>query len=115
MIDHLFEISHYVKEKIEHHPRLKLISSQYLNNCFQVIPANDLMDANQFTLKVRTHLVQKGVALVNYVELPNKSIFFRLVTANNTTEKIHIDQLFKEFDLAISKVDLIGNIPPESN
>jgi hypothetical protein len=45
---------------------------------------------------------------VNYVERPDKSIFFRVVCANNLTQKKHIDQLFTELDQAISLVDHLG-------
>lgn len=107
IIDHLFELSSYAKTKIENNPRLKMISSQYLNNCFQVVPPNEFMDINQFTLKVRTHLVQSGKALVNYVELPNKTIFFRLVAANNQTTVTDLDRLFQEIDLSIHAIDKI--------
>ena len=107
IIDHLFELSSYAKSKIEKNPRLKMISSQYLNNCFQVLPPNEFMDINQFTLKVRTHLVQSGKALVNYVELPNKTIFFRLVAANNQTTTADLDRLFHEINLSIGVIDKI--------
>ncbi len=105
IIDHLFDLSSYAKTQIENHPRLKLISSQFLNNCFQVIPPNEFMDINQFTLKVRTHLVQSGKALVNYVELPNKTIFFRLVAANNQTTKVDLDRLFNEISHSMTIID----------
>ena len=107
MIDHLFDLSTYAKQIIQTHPRLKLISSQYLNNCFQILPPNEFMDVNQFTLKVRTHLVQRGMALVNYVELPNKTIFFRLVSANNQTTREDLDHLFEEIALSITAIDKI--------
>jgi glutamate/tyrosine decarboxylase-like PLP-dependent enzyme len=108
IIDHLFELSAYTKEKIESNPRFKLISSQYLNNCFQILPPNELVDINQYTLKVRTHLVQNGRALVNYVELPNKTIFFRVVAANNQTKKEDLDVLFNEINKSIQAIDAIS-------
>ncbi len=107
IIDHLFEISDYAKNKIESHPRFKLVSSQYLNNCFQILPPNEFIDINQYTLKVRTNLVQRGKALVNYVEQPNKTIFFRLVAANNQTTLMDIDHLFEEIQESMTIVDKI--------
>lgn len=107
IIDHLFDLAAYAKERIEKHPRLKLVSSQYLNNCFQVIPLKEHVDINQFTLKVRTHLVQRGKVLVNYAERPDKTIFFRLVSANNQTKKSDIDHLMSELDLSIEALDQI--------
>jgi glutamate/tyrosine decarboxylase-like PLP-dependent enzyme len=107
IIDHLFDLASYAKNKIETHSRFKLISSQYLNNCFQILPPNEFIDINQYTLKVRTNLVQRGKALVNYVELPNKTIFFRLVAANNQTTREDIDHLFKEIQESMELVDKI--------
>ena len=107
IIDHLFDLASYAKNKIETHSRFKLISSQYLNNCFQILPPNEFIDINQYTLKVRTNLVQRGKALVNYVELPNKTIFFRLVAANNQTTREDIDHLFKEIQESMTLVDKI--------
>ncbi len=107
IIDHLFDLASYAKNKIEDHPRFKLISSQFLNNCFQILPPNEFIDLNQYTLKVRTNLVQRGKALVNYVELPNKTIFFRLVAANNQTTREDLDHLFEEIQVSMTLVDKI--------
>jgi len=105
MINHLFELSEYIKQKILSNPRLKLISSQYLNNCFQVLPLNELTDRNEFTLNVRTHLVRKGVALINYVERPDRTTFFRVVTANNQTQFSDIDRMFEELQRSMEYLD----------
>lgn len=104
-IDHLFDLTTYAKNKITLHPRMKLLSSQYLNNCFQIIPVAKNVDMNQFTLKVRTHLVKNGRALVNYVQKPDGTTFFRLVTSNNQTTQDHIDRLFVELDESIKAID----------
>jgi len=105
MINHLFDLSEYIKQKILSNPRLKVISSQYLNNCFQVLPLNELTDKNEFTLNVRTDLVRRGVALINYVERPDKTTFFRVVTANNQTSFSDIDRLFEELQRSIEFLD----------
>jgi glutamate/tyrosine decarboxylase-like PLP-dependent enzyme len=107
MMNHLFDLSEYVKQKIEQHSRLVLKSSQFLNNCFQIRPQNENVDINQYTLQVRTSLVQKGNTLINYVERPDKTIFFRLVCANNKTSIKDIDLIFSEIDKAIVQVDNI--------
>lgn len=107
IIDHLFNLSLYAKERIEAHPRLRLVSSQYLNNCFQVKPLKDFIDINQFTLKVRTHLVQTGKALVNYAERSDGTLFFRLVMSNNQTTIQDLDNLIKALDESIEAMDSI--------
>lgn len=94
LFDHLMELSQYAREKIDKHPRLKLISSQYLNNCFQIIPSTPHTDINEYTLRVRTHLVRKGQALVNFVQRPDGMVYLRLVNANNLTKKTDLDQFF---------------------
>lgn len=107
IIDHLFDVADYSKNTISTHPRMKLLSSKYLNNCFQITPPSDQVDINQFTLKVRTHLVQNGKALVNYVQKPEGLCFFRLVAANNQTTRADIDRLIKEIEASISAIDAI--------
>ncbi len=106
IVEHLMELSQYARRKIDEHPRLKLLSSEYLNNCFQVTPKTPETDTNHFTLKVRTHLVQSGKALVNFVQRPNGETFFRLVNANNQTTQESLDQLFQEIDKSIAFVDM---------
>lgn len=107
IIDHLFDLSEYAKKKIEEHPRLKMISSQFLNNCFQVRPTKDLIDINQFTLKVRTHMVQGGKALVNYAERSDGTLFFRLVMSNNQTTIEDLDRLILALDGSIAAMDSV--------
>jgi glutamate/tyrosine decarboxylase-like PLP-dependent enzyme len=105
IIDHLMELAQYARQKINNHPRLKLLSSQYLNNCFQVLPLDPHKNPNQFTLKVRTHLVQSGKALVNFVQRPDGLTFLRLVNANNQTSEKDLDHFFLELNKSITSID----------
>ncbi len=105
IIDHLMELAQYAQQKINNHPRLKLLSSQYLNNCFQVLPLDQHKNPNQFTLKVRTHLVQSGKALVNFVQRPDGLTFLRLVNANNQTSEKDLDHFFLELNKSITSID----------
>lgn len=105
IIDHLLELSQYARQKIDKHPRLTLLSSQYLNNCFQVLPPGPGVDINHFTLQVRSHLVREGRALVNFVQRPDGKTFFRLVTPNNETTQDSLDQLFEEITKSITSVE----------
>lgn len=107
IIDHLFDSAEYVKKQVEENPRLKILSASYLNVCFQVQPLKEIVDINQFTLKVRTHMVRKGHALVNYVQKPDGTIFFRFVAANNVTTTKDLDQLFAEISYSIEAMDKI--------
>jgi len=115
IINHLIELSHYVKEKIQTSNRFELLSSNYLNNCFQVIPPVNSIDINQYNLELRTKLVTDGKALVNYVQKPDGQIFFRHVCANNLTEEKDIDRLFEELNFCISEIDKIYIRPSEEN
>ena len=107
IIDHLFDLSAYAQKKVSENSRLKLLSAQYLNVCFQVNPLKEIVDINQFTLKVRTHMVQRGKALVNYVQKPDGSAFFRLVAANNQTTVEDLDRLFQEMMISVEAMDKI--------
>lgn len=107
IIDHLFDLSTYVSKKVSENPRLKLLSANYLNVCFQVNPPKEIVDINQFTLKVRTHMVRRGNAMVNYVQKPDGTVFFRFVAANNITTTKDLDTLFAEISQSIEAMDKI--------
>jgi len=84
-----------------------MISTNYLNICFQIIPPRESIDINQFTLKVRSHMIKQGQAMVNYAQMIDGRLFFRLVFANNQTQEKDIDQLLKILEDNIQQVDLI--------
>lgn len=91
--DRLFELAEYAKQQVLKRKSFKLYHANYLNICFQVIP-EDGSNINEHTQKVRQKLISKGMAMVNYAERPDGTIFFRLVLPNHKTTKEHIDHLF---------------------
>jgi glutamate/tyrosine decarboxylase-like PLP-dependent enzyme len=107
IIDHLFALKDYAQEKLTQLPRVKIISSNYLNICFQITPPQESIDINQFTLKVRTQMIKQGHAMVNYAQMNDGRLFFRLVFANNQTQTQDIDMLMKILLENIQQVDRI--------
>ncbi len=90
LIDGQLDQMNFFKNLVNEHPRLKLVAEpEYLNVCFQVLPAadNSNININQYNLDLRFKLVQTGRFLVNYSIDPDGTIFFRQVFANNITSK----------------------------
>jgi glutamate/tyrosine decarboxylase-like PLP-dependent enzyme len=92
-MDKLLELARFSQSEVERQPKLKLLSSQYLNVCFQVRPADPDEDIDTFTLSVRQQIVSEGKALVNYASRKDGAIFFRLVLPNHQTKPEHITEL----------------------
>ncbi|HXH31093.1 MAG TPA: aminotransferase class V-fold PLP-dependent enzyme [Bacteriovoracaceae bacterium] len=93
--DHLFELASFATEEISRNPKFRLIHSNYLNVCFQVVPQRGDENVNAFTLRVRNTLVSGGKALVNYAQRSDGTIFFRLVFPNHQTQKAHVSKLLR--------------------
>ena len=95
LIDQYFALAAYAEEIINAHELLKMITPrQSLNLCFQYIPKNSRQHPNDFTLKIRQILWQKGVTMVNYARIDSK-VVFRLVICNNQTRPGHIKAFFE--------------------
>ena len=94
LIDHYFELATHAETIINAHESLALVTPRpSLNLCFQYIPQHPDQNANDLTLRIRTQLLEQGIAMVNYAEI-NGSIAFRLVICNNQTDKADIDAFF---------------------
>jgi glutamate/tyrosine decarboxylase-like PLP-dependent enzyme len=104
-IDGLLELARFARAEVEGRPKLKLISAQYLNVCFQVQPADPDADINAFTLWVRQQVVGEGNALVNYATKKDGTIFFRLVLANQQTRPEHIRGLIDQIVATGERLD----------
>lgn len=95
LVENQYELIKYAHEMVINHPRLELVSTpEYLNLCFKVKPLDSSVDINQYNYKLRFKLIKTGLAMVNFSELRSGDIFFRLVFANNQTEKEDIKKLF---------------------
>jgi len=105
--DHLFDLASFATQEIKLNPRFKLIHSNYLNLCFQVLPKYSQEEASHFTLKVRKELLKSGKAMVNYAEKSDGTIFFRLVFPNHNTERSHISELLKIILETADRVDIV--------
>lgn len=90
--EQLLDLAEYAVGEIKKRKSFKLYHANYLNICFQVLP-QDGSNINEHTQKVRQNLISKGLAMVNYAERPDGTIFFRLVLPNHKTTKEHIDHL----------------------
>jgi len=91
LIDGQLEKAKYLVEKVNEHPRLKLVADrEFLNICFQVIP-NKEVDIDMYNYKLRFHLVKKGESLVNFARFEDGTTFFRYVLTNYATQKRDID------------------------
>lgn len=95
LIEKQYEKMQYAYNIVKESPRLELVAEpDYLNLCFKVRPLNDSVDINDYNYKLRFKLIKTGLAMVNLSELRSGDIFFRLVFANNQTEKKDIKKLF---------------------
>lgn len=110
--EHLLDLARFAAQEIDHHPRLKLIHAHYLNVCFQVYPQGDEEEINAYTLKVRAELLKHGLAMVNYAQRSDGTIFFRLVFPNHLTQKTHVTQLISLIVEQAEKLDLSGSLQP---
>lgn len=105
--EHLFDLASFATQEISNDPRFKLISSQYLNVCFQVKARHNQENINSFTLKVRKALVESGKAMVNYAERTDGTIFFRLVFPNHGTTRGHVSELLKMILETADRLDIV--------
>ena len=86
-----FEKQQELVSIIKESPRLQLIQDpQYLNVCFQVIPADSSIDINQYNLDLRFKLVKEGKFLSNFSRTGDGTIFFRHIFANSNTQNSNI-------------------------
>lgn len=90
--ENLMKLAEYAKAEVLKRESFVLFHANFLNVCFQVRPL-DGSCINEFTEATRRRLIYKGMAMVNYAERPDGSIFFRLVLPNHNTTKEHIDYL----------------------
>lgn len=90
--ENLFTLAEYAKSEVIKRDRFVLFHANFLNICFQVKPL-DGTSINEYTEETRRRLLHKGMAMVNYAERPDGTIFFRLVLPNHHTTKEHIDYL----------------------
>jgi len=88
----LLDLARYAKEEVQKRECFKLYHANFLNVCFQTVPKNG-ESINEYTQEIRKRLVNKGLAMVNYAERPDGTIFFRLVLPNHHTKREHIDYL----------------------
>ena len=94
-IDRYFALAAHAEAIINAHESLELVTPrQSLNLCFQYIPKNSQQNANDLTLKIRQALLETGVAMVNYAQIDDKTIF-RLVICNNQTRQADIEAFFE--------------------
>jgi len=90
--EYLMDLAQYAKEEVVKRKKFKLYHAHFLNVCFQVVPPEGQC-INEYTQAIRQRVVTKGLAMVNYAERPDGTIFFRLVLPNYHTKKEHIDYL----------------------
>lgn len=88
----LLDLARYAKEEVQKRKCFKLYHANFLNICFQTVPKNGEC-INEYTQEIRKRLVNKGLAMVNYAERPDGTIFLRLVLPNHHTKREHIDYL----------------------
>lgn len=105
--EHLFELAQFATHEISQNPRFKLIHSNYLNVCFQVLARHNQENCNSFTLKVRNALLKEGKAMVNYAQRTDGTIFFRLVFPNHQTQKGHVIELLKIILETADRLDIV--------
>ncbi|MEL6813975.1 MAG: aminotransferase class V-fold PLP-dependent enzyme [Cyanobacteria bacterium J06598_3] len=93
-IDRYFTLAAEAEALIKAHDSLELVADRVsVNLCFQYVPKNQHLSANDLTLKVRQILIDRGLAMVNYAELSGK-VFFRLVICNNQTRSEDLEEFF---------------------
>ena len=94
-IDRYFALAAHAEAIINAHASLELVAPrQALNLCFQYMPKHPRQTANDLTLKIRQALWETGVAMVNYAQIGDRTIF-RLVICNNQTRQSDIESFFE--------------------
>ena len=102
-IDHLFEIVKYAGEIVKKEPRLELLMEPpSLNLCFRYLgkqtPEEPIESEkiDSLNIAIRDEFYKKGKYLVNYSAI-NGRIYFRMVFANKSIDKLFVDTFFQEF------------------
>lgn len=100
LIDRYFELANQAEAIVAAHPSLELVSSrESVNICFRYWPqASQLHTAEHtkhLTLAIRKTLWEKGLAMVNYAQVKELTVF-RLVICNNQTTPETITRLFED-------------------
>ncbi len=107
-IDKLVDIALYCETLINKNHNLELLApTQTLNVNFRYL-SDQIVDLNEFNLRLRNDLLQSGKSMVNYCHLDGK-ISIRLALVNHELEKNDMDQFFTTF------VDLGKKLEQELN
>jgi glutamate/tyrosine decarboxylase-like PLP-dependent enzyme len=95
-----------VVEKIQNHRDLKLLlSPEYMNICFQILPKDPTIEVGEYNRKARELLMSRGRFMVNFSKDDVNGAFFRLVLSHwSLTEEI-LQELFEELEVIKRELD----------
>jgi glutamate/tyrosine decarboxylase-like PLP-dependent enzyme len=92
-IDRFFKLAAFAEDIVNQTPLLELMAPRSsVNICFRYVP-NTSEDINEFNLRLREELAQKGKALVNFARL-GEDVAIRLVIANHELTREDVSAFF---------------------
>ena len=82
-LDRCFTIRDDLVQWIKEQPRLHLVAEPYfLNICVQILPPSSMDEKKDWSLKVRNHLKENDLAMVNYAADQKGNSFLRMILAH---------------------------------
>jgi glutamate/tyrosine decarboxylase-like PLP-dependent enzyme/quercetin dioxygenase-like cupin family protein len=69
--------------------------AEFLNVCVQILPPSDKIDSKTWSQKVRDHLKEKDLAMVNYSTDDNGLTFIRFILAHPRLELFHLQEMIQ--------------------
>ncbi|MGH1467786.1 MAG: pyridoxal phosphate-dependent decarboxylase family protein [Bdellovibrionales bacterium] len=96
----LYELASWAVEFVSNKPAeyKLLLSPEYMNICFQILPGDDKIDVGEFNRKVRARLMERGNFMVNFSSTEKDGAFFRLVLSHWGLKQAVLEEFFKELE-----------------
>ncbi len=90
-----WSINHIQSEKTKYK---LLLSPEYMNICFQVLPDGSKIEVGEFNKTLRERLMKRGNFMVNFSSTEKDGAFFRLVLSHWGLNQSILEEFFEELD-----------------
>lgn len=99
-VSSLYELSSWTVNHLKEQPQKYklLLSPEYMNICFQILPEDSKIDVGEFNKKIRSRLMERGNFMVNFSSTDKDGVFFRLVLSHWGLKQSILEELFEELD-----------------